>query len=376
MKKLFINEISCQRLFRFVTTLRRILSLVLATLILLFSVAQKSWAQSSLPDKPTKLRFACWLPEQHMMTTILKEWQSEVTNRTNGLITFENFFGSALAAPLAHHDLIKKGSAQIGCIYEWYTPTKFPFGNFEYVFPFGPSDYKLLAKAYRQIRSEFPQFEEDEKKENIKLIMSAPGGEYGFMSKKPLNSIDDFKGEKVSLVGRYFGRWMPPGAVAVVRPVAERYDMLRNGVVNIDLLPFEHFWAYKIHEVTKYYVRSDFLVGFYAPIVINLDIYKSMSPELQKIMVDAGRDVELRAASSIIPAWWTDLSDKYKKAGITFSDLPKSDIEKWAKSLEDVPAEWAAEMDAKGYPGTKLIERWQSLTTELGYTWPRKWGKR
>ena len=309
-----------------------------------------------------------------MMSSVIRDWQDEVTKRTNGRITFENHFGSSLAAPLAHADLIKRGSAQAGCIHEWYTPSKFPLGNFEYVFPFGPSDYKLLTKAYRQIRTEFPQFEEDEKKENIKLIMAAPGGEYGFMSKKPLNSLDDFKGEKVSLVGRYFGRWMPPGAVPVVRPVSERYDMLRNGVVNIDLLPFEHFYTYKIHEVTKHYTRANFLVGFYAQVVMNLEFYRSLTPEIQKIMADAGKDVELRAASTVIPSHWNDLYEKYKKAGVAFNDLPQAEINKWANSLDDIPAEWAAEMDGKGYSGTKIVERWQSLTTELGYKWPRRWG--
>ena len=162
-----------QQLYHMFGFTKELLSRSGAALVLMLAFAQSGWAQNPVTEKTIKLRFACWLPEQHMMSSIIRDWQDEVTKRTNGRITFENHFGSSLAAPLAHVDLIKRGSAQAGCIYEWYTPSKFPLGNFEYVFPFGPSDYKLLTKAYRQIRTEFPQFEEDE---NLRLARSGRAG--------------------------------------------------------------------------------------------------------------------------------------------------------------------------------------------------------
>lgn len=279
-----------------------------------------------------------------------------------------------MGAPMNHLELIKKGTAQVGCMHEWYTPSRFIFGNFEYVFPFGPTDPVIVGAANRKIRAEFPQFAQDAKKENIIMLMDAPGGEYAFMSTKPLKSIDDFKGEKVTLVGRYFGRWLPPGATAVVRPVAERYDLLRTGVVNVDLLPFEHFDAFKIYEVTKYYIKAKLTTALYGPIYMNLDTFNSFSPEIQKILLDAGRDVEVMAAKEIIPKKYNELMKSYKAAGITFIDFPDSEIKKWAAMLPDIPAEFAAECEAKGYPGKKLIQRWQEITAEMGYKWPRHWG--
>jgi TRAP-type C4-dicarboxylate transport system substrate-binding protein len=347
---------------------------VLITLVVVLSVVVQNASAQKSADKAVKLRFASFFPENHMMSYIQRIWQEEITKRTKGLITFENFWGASLGAPLAHIELLRKGTAQVGCIHEWYTPSKFVFGNYEYVFPFGPTNYEIVAKANRKIRSEFPQFAEDGRRENVIMLMDAPGGEYGFMSRKPLRSLDDFKGEKVTLVGRYFGRWLPPGATAVVRPVAERYDLLRTGVVNIDLLPFEHFDAYKIYEVTKYYINAKFITALYGPVYMNIDTFKGFSPEVQKILLETGQEMELRAAREIIPKWWNTLTEKYKKAGITFIDFPDEEIKKWSSSLEDIPAEWAAEVEAKGYPGWKLVQRWQEITTELGFKWVRKWG--
>jgi hypothetical protein len=50
---------------------------------------------------------------------------------------------------------------------------------------------------------------------------------------------EDFKGEKVALIGRFFGKWLPPGAQAIVRPAGERYDLLQGGVTTANIDPFE-----------------------------------------------------------------------------------------------------------------------------------------
>jgi TRAP-type C4-dicarboxylate transport system substrate-binding protein len=159
-----------------------------------------------------------------------------------------------------------------------------------------------------------------------------------------------------------------------VRPVAERYELLRGGVVNIDLLPFEHFYAYKLHEVTKYFVKAKFTVACYGPLYINIDTFKGLSPEIQKIFLETGKELELRAATELFPKWYEKVESEFKAKGIIFIDFPDAEIKKWAAQLPDIPAEWAAEVEAKGYPGFKLVQRWQEITSELGFKWPRKWG--
>jgi TRAP-type C4-dicarboxylate transport system substrate-binding protein len=309
-----------------------------------------------------------------MCSNYHKIWQEEITKRTKGAITFENFMGAALGAPLAHIDLIKSGSAQIGSIYEWYTPTRFVFGNFENVFPFGPADPVILYKAMRKIEEEFPQMKKDAERENVIMLADPPGGEYAFMSKKPLKTLEDFKGEKVSLVGRYFGKWLPPGATAVVRPATERYELLRGGVVNIDLLPWEHFAAWKINEVTKYYIKADISAAVYSPIYMNLGTFKQFSPEIQKILLKTRDELDLRAATEFIPKCREKVFSDFKASGTVFMVFPEEEIQKWASQVPDTAAEWAAEVEGIGYPGFKLVQRWQEITSELGFKWARKWG--
>jgi TRAP-type C4-dicarboxylate transport system substrate-binding protein len=328
--------------------------------------------------KPTKLKAANVFPppESSMSSEIFKTWQDEVTKRTKGAITFENFWGCALGTPPEHIDLLKKNTVQVVQTHFWYTPARFPVGHFEYTLPFGPTNYTLVAKAMRKIRAEIPQFVQDESRENAIVVCQAPGGVYDFMSKKPLKKMADFKGEKVSLIGRYFGRWLPPGASAVVRPGHERYDMLRSGVVSTDLLAFDLFYAFKIHEVTQYYIHANLTTACFCPIMVNLEVFKGLSPEVQKIMLQAGEEVELKAAKEILPRWWARCEKEWKAKGITFITIPDEEIKIWASHLEDIPLEWAKEMEGKGIAGFKIIDRWQEITSEMGFKWARKWGVR
>ena len=57
-----------------------------------------------------------------------------------------------------------------------------------------------------------------------------------------------------------------------------------------------------------------------------------------------------------------------------FIDFPTEEQKKWVETLDDIPAEWAAEMESKGLPGFQAVKRWQEITTDLGYKWSRRWG--
>ena len=195
------------------------------------------------------------------------------------------------------------------------------------------------------------------------------------MANVPLKKLEDFKGQKVSLVGKYFGRWLPEGATAVVRPMHDRYDLLRTGVVNIDFLPFEHFYAWKIPEVAKYYVEVNILGATFGPIFMNRKIFFSLPENLQKIIRQAGIDTEMYMAKTLIPKWWAKAKKAFEASGVEIIEFPESEKARWVQQINDIPSEWAAEVEAKGYPGNKIVKRWQEITSELGHKWNRKWGQ-
>jgi hypothetical protein len=62
-----------------------------------------------------------------------------------------------------------------------------------------------------------------------------------------------------------------------------------------------------------------------------------------------------------------------KDSGVTFYDMPFEERVKWANMIEDIPAKYAREADAKGWPGTAIMRTAIKLSEEEGAQFPRKW---
>jgi TRAP-type C4-dicarboxylate transport system substrate-binding protein len=353
---------------------RRILMVCLSVLLVtIFSIAPAVLAQ-----KPVKLKFAAvhGTPGKAPLADVIVGWQQEVTKRTNGAITFENFWGAAMGAPAEHIDLLKNGVIDVVQTASLYTITRTPLDNFEYTIPFGVTDYEIVTNAKRQMAKEIPEFGKEWAREaNGIIIYNHPQMEYHFLSKTPLRTLADFDGKKVGLIGRYFGRWMPPGAVPVVRPGHERYDMLKTGVSTVDLNPLDNQIIFKLNEVTNYFITNLVpLVACPLPVIMNLKVFNSFPPETQKIIMQAGRNAELRACREVFPLWYDRAIKEWKSKGMELVEFRKDERQKWIDGLEDIPAEWAKEMEGKGLPGFKIIQRWQEITAQMGHKWTRKWG--
>jgi TRAP-type C4-dicarboxylate transport system substrate-binding protein len=350
-------------------TLRLISAMLVGLVLLGMNVA---WAQ-----KPIKIKFAAVMgtPGVAPIADIALSWQEEVTKRTNGAITFENYWGGALGAPAAHVDLIKTGSVQAGYTGSLYTISRFPLDSFEYVIPFGPTDYEVVVKAHRQIRSEFSQLPAEWKRENIMLVAKPPQGTYAFLSRVPLRKLEDWKGLKVALIGRYFARWLPPGATAVVRPGPERYDLLKSGISDANLDPIDNAYVFKLNEVSKYFIGNlSPLIACPLSIIMNLTTFNSLPPEHQKIILEAGLNAELKAAKEVLPKFWIKAQREWKEKGLEFIEFREEEKVKWVNTLEDIPAQWGTEMAAQGLPGFEIVKRYQEITGAMGYKWARQWG--
>ena len=103
------------------------------------------WAGAGLAAetkvKPITLKAASVYPppESALASKHLVAWEEMVTQKTRGAVTFKNYWGASLGKAPEHLSLVQSGAVDLVVSYGWYTPTKLPLENFDYVFPFGPS---------------------------------------------------------------------------------------------------------------------------------------------------------------------------------------------------------------------------------------------
>jgi TRAP-type transport system periplasmic protein len=347
-------------------------------MFVIFCVIAVPFTTSAANFKPVNLKVASVYPppESSLAGAHLLEWQKMVTAKTGGAVTFTNFWGGSMGKAAEHLSLVRSGAVDIALSYGWYTQTQLSLQDFDYVFPFGPTDPMIVAKAMRQLYEEFPQIKNEMAAQNITRVFMSPGIKFYILSKTPISKLSDFKGKKVAVVGRYFGRWVNSiGAVAVAAPGPERFTMLQTGVVDASMDPMDLHYAYKIIEQAPYVMDVNVLLTTWIGCWINLKTLGALPAEVQKILLDAGKELEIKAAKDINPVWEKKISKEWQaKKDYKRVTMSEADRKAWAEACEDVPGEWAAEVAKAGQPGWEIVKRYQEITAQLGHKWLRQWG--
>ena len=166
---------------------------------------------------------------------------------------------------------------------------------------------------------------------------------WDLMSKKPIRKMADINGMKIRVHG-IEGEWYERmGASTVFMSGGEMYTALATGVVDAARWGSPSTClASSLHEVTKYYVQPSSMPAPNNHIIINLDLWNSLSAEIQAMM-----DYSARAASlnylGIAAADDAAAMRKMQEAGVEVTRIPDSD---WAEMERIARSVWREKADA------------------------------
>ena len=266
-------------------------------------------------------------PESSLASAHLVAWQKMVTDQTGGTVTFKNYYGGALGKPAEHLSLVKTGAVDIVVSYGWYTPKDLPLEDYDYAFPFGPTDPLILTKAMRQIYEEYPQFKSDMARSNIVKIFQSPGITEVFLTKEKVTSLDQLKGKRCKVIGRYFGKWLTPiGIAPVAAPGTEVYTMMQTGVIDMAMDTADLLYAFKIIEQAPNVFHPELLTTNWVGCWINMTKFNKLPKDVQAIILDAGKKLEIKAATEINPAWEKKIFAEWKKTRLRSCSRGSSSI--------------------------------------------------
>lgn len=238
-----------------------------------------------------KLDFAYIIAPPESGAVGFKWMAEEVTKRSNGTLTMVFHGGTLLNKELEIMDAVKSGNVAIGSP-SGAASTVFPeLGVF--LVPYLVRDY---AHAYKMFNGEIGKSldEQFQKKYKLKILLFF---DYGFRhfwnSKRPIAKPDDLKGLKMRVQqGKVFADTVNGlGANAVPMAWSEVVPAAQQGVIDGADLPIVNINALKIYEVSKY---ASMTFHNYGPslVVMNLDTWKSLTPEQQKLMSDVSLEAQ------------------------------------------------------------------------------------
>ena len=186
---------------------------------------------------------------------------------------------------------------------------------------------------------------------NIKLLAVACTGVEAFVSKKPIRSVEDFKGVKLRAPqGMVNNVFTAIGATPVNLPGSEVYTSLEKGVIDAsDYTVFATNQAQGMNDIARFPIYPGFHSMPTMQMTLNLDVWNSLPDDLKKIVqkdairfrdymieehhkLDAKAVAEAKAKGIEVVSWPPSEVAKFR-------EIAKTQWPKWSNS--PTAKEWA-----------------------------------
>ena len=332
------------------------LQLLFSLITVLISTLASNLATSAPagPGKVVTLKFAHNLPEKHGLAQGFLAFKTEVEKRTNGGVKIELYPSAQLYADKNMVEAVRTGGVDIGSAADSYWGSLVPsveILHVPYLVPSWESARKVMDGGVLDILAQ-----EIEKKGAKVLWWS----DYGFLVpgtvKKSVRKPSDMSGLVIRTSGTLDSIIVKDlGGSPSYISAGEMYMALQRGTVDgVNTLPTS-MKDRSLWEVLKYVTLTNHTFTT-APVFINLDSWRALSPENQKVILDVAKDVQAldraRARQSE-----KDALEFMRSKGIEIVQIAPAEYPDWEKAASGARNEF---LKKAGTLGSQLIDLAQS----------------
>lgn len=184
--------------------------------------------------------------------------------------------------------------------------------------------------------------------------------------KKPVKALDDLKGMKIRVAGRFIGEAVKAfGGTPVGIALPGVYEALARGQVDGMMINWAITHPLRLYEVAKVHVDTPIFQSALMTLM-SQKAYDKLAPDLRKAIDDnAGMEY-----AKYIGKVWDETTDPAKKAirdnGNTVYALSEGERERWRKAAQPAYDAWVAEMNRLGRPGKQMFDDLLAITAKHG----------
>jgi len=194
----------------------------------------------------TTLTYSSWVPPTHHLTIWQENWTKEVEKATSGRVKFREL-PKAPAAPPGTFDAVRDGLVDLSYVTASYTPARHILPLMAEL-PGAGETAEINSVAYSRIHWKY--FQKAGEYKGVKLLAVWTHGPGQMFTKKPIKSLEDFKGQKIRTGGGIAEQVCNAlGGSAFVKPAPESYELLNSGVADGVFFPFESIVSFKLDKV-------------------------------------------------------------------------------------------------------------------------------
>lgn len=301
----------------------------------------------------------------------------EVNKRLAGQHTlkFQEAYGGTIVKLGGELNAVRQGVADMAHVYTIFEPANLPLLQVTHVTPFSVASVPVLSRVMVEMNHEMKELQAQWQKQNQLFLGAVVADSVQLFTKKPIKSIDELKGVKVGASGT-LSLWASGiGMVPVQGDFSTHYNNLKTGIYDSLLAFVTGSYPIKVHEVAPHMNKLDFGATSIGAITINLDTWKRMPPEVQKVLREVGDEYSVRLAGAL-----TKVSSVFEaniaKEGGTVTEMPKEERARWASTMPNIAQDWVKRNEERGLPAGAVLKAYTAKLRAAGQTALRDWEKR
>jgi TRAP-type C4-dicarboxylate transport system substrate-binding protein len=278
------------------------------------------------------------------------EFAKQLEQRTGGKVKI-TLYESTLGAPTDHWDMTKNNAVQFAFTSDMYNASRMPILSMIGLPTEVPEAKDAWVTANEWLKAGYLK----ELTDNFKVLWfqsSSPLSMY-FRKSKPAKQ-DDFKGMKIRCGGAVQCQAMNVlGASGVSMPGGEVYMALQTGVIDGAITGIDVANDRKFYEVAKNVLRQNLIFGMFV-FLMNKETWNSLPPELQKLIDQTAKDVNIAEMERRYNEDKT-LVSTYEKRGGEFYSVNKEEFNKWRQLIRPNTEKYVQDLAAKGHPAKEAL---------------------
>jgi TRAP-type C4-dicarboxylate transport system substrate-binding protein len=311
--------------------------------------------------KPLELSLSLVTPPKHLRNiNVINPWVKMIEERTGGNVKMTVYYAAALAPPPQTFDSTVSGVADVSEGLVYATPGRFPLTETVMLPELGLETSLSCSKALWKLYQTVPELQKEWQGAKMLWLHTTPGIKL-ITRKKPVLSLEDLKGLKIRVSGATavkMGKAL--GFTPVSMDIGDLYLGLEKGVIDGVALPSEILVSRRLGEVTKYVTDIDLGHDAFF-VVMNEKSWNGLPDDIKKVFEELSGDWAVEFTGKAWDQFDQEAVGKNKASGIEYLQLDAAEKAKWKALLAPVKDEYAAELEAKGLPGKKVVSDIQKM---------------
>lgn len=305
-----------------------------------------------------ELKFASHIPPQSSTHKVFALWAKELEERSHGRVRVTFYPAASLVKPQDTYPATVKGICDIAFQVLVNDASRFPLNSVVDIPLMGWPDDESATRIRRELFMKIPALQAEFKDVKVLWQIASNPRSMHFVEKE-VRVPGDMKGMKIIASGVSAKAMKDMGASPIVLLPPDWYTSLERGIVKGACSGWTTIYNHKVHTLLPVHVDMN-LAYLGQGAILNLDVWKKLSPDIQKII----DELEPWVTAKALEAEHAESAEAQKVMtglGHKMIELSPDELKKWYDGAKPVQEEWIAENEKKGLPAKAVFDETKKL---------------